>query len=65
MLKFLVEEIRTSISIVSDILSFDGIIVLDLLKQADAYLCLASDHLKWGIEVEKICFHENSEVNLK
>ncbi|KAH8261987.1 hypothetical protein KR038_000784 [Drosophila bunnanda] len=43
--------------ILPDVSSFDAIIGLDLLKQAGASICLASGHLKWGSEVEKLEFH--------
>jgi len=56
-------NLKATFFLLPDLSSFDGIIGLDLLKQAGVSLCLASGQLKWGTEVESIDFHTCPDVN--
>jgi len=55
--------LKATFFILPDLSSFDAIVALDLLKQAGVSLCLASGHLKWGNEVEKVEFQSCPNVN--
>jgi len=55
--------LKATFFILPDLSSFDAIVGLDLLKQAAVSLCLASGHLKWGNEVEKVEFQSCTDVN--
>jgi len=56
-------NLKATFFILPDLSTFDGIIGHDLLKEAEASLCLASGRLKWGSEDEQISFHTCSDVN--
>jgi len=56
-------NLKATFFILPDLSSFDAIVGLDLLKQAGVSLCLASGHLKWGNEVEKVEFQSCTDVN--
>lgn len=56
-------NLKETFFVLPDLSTFDGIIGHDLLKQAEASLCLASGRLKWGSEDEQISFHTCSDVN--
>jgi len=56
-------NLKATFFILPDLSSFDAIVGLDLLKQAGVSLCLASGHLKWGNEVEKVEFQSCPDVN--
>jgi len=55
--------LKATFFVLPDLSSFDAIVGLDLLKQAGVSLWLASGHLKWGNEVEKVEFQSCTDVN--